>query len=75
LSPILFTFYLANALKGIKDNKYIPPHLKDHEYTDKLETNINIDQQFADDLSWLSISNQIINSIRKEAAITLKKET
>jgi len=69
----MFTFYLANALKDMKNEKLLPKHLTDHSYTDELEPNKDIDQQFADDLSWLNNSREMINSIKTEVTETLKK--
>jgi len=59
LSPILFTFYLANALKEMNNDVLVPDHLLDHDYETKTESNFTMDQQFADDLGWMSNSKQI----------------
>jgi len=70
LSPILFTFYLANALKQQNDN--IPEHLSDHNYCSNTTDEINLDQQFADDLGWLNNSSPELDCIKAEKTNILK---
>ena len=72
LSPVMFTFYLAKTLKQTPDNTHdhnyakpnvkseelLPKHLQDHTYCTKTDSSILIDQQYADDISWISVNNK-----------------
>jgi len=69
LSPILFTFYLANSLKENDDKNYV----SDHEYAERNQTELTIDQQFADDTNWISNSAQTLNKIKSETSEKLIK--
>lgn len=69
ISPILFTLYLANALKEehnwrsipeLHDHTYqttrsvtTPNHLHDHNYSIKRQYGTLIDLQYADDICWI----------------------
>ena len=65
LSPVLFTLYLANALEEIKrEGTELPKHLQDHDYTESQEY-LNIDLQYADDISWVSNANHTIDNVKK----------
>ena len=66
LSPILFTLYLANALKEPNHNQdhtyhsnieevkniNLPSHLQDHTYSTQTDIGLLIKPQYADDISW-----------------------
>ena len=71
LSPILFTFYLADALKTerskiteehnyskipMKSEDLLQEHLKDHTYNLPQENKLLIDQQYADDTGWVAVN-------------------
>ncbi len=74
LSPVLFTIYLAKALRGeITDHTYarpityemIAPHIIDHTYSHpSKEQPILIDQQYADDIGWISTAKYKTNRIK-----------
>ena len=64
LSPILFTPYLAQALdeKSDEDHNYArkinridPPHLKDHNYAKQTQDQLYLEQQYADDISYITM--------------------
>ena len=77
LSPVLFTLYLAKALENDKnrrttDHQYAQPpwtsaedllahHIKDHTYSSPSENSITINQQYADDIGWISNSKYSID--------------
>ena len=63
LSPILFTFYLANSLKDQQDcdNNL----LTEHNYSNKHKI-LNIEEQFADDIGWATTSKEILEEIKIE---------
>ena len=78
LSPVLFTLYLAQALKEERDERseehnytktpktseeLLPTYLRDHTYSVMKENHLMIDQQYADDISWLSTSKSKIEEI------------
>jgi len=82
LSPILFTLYLAVALKSTEkidntpqDHNYakpkltgedhLPNHLKDHGYAINHDIYLEIDQQYADDISWITTAEHKIEYIKK----------
>lgn len=93
LSPVLFTFYLANSLNKhenqiqianqIEEHSYskenipyeelIPNHIIEHNYSIKREMGINIDQQFADDIAYVSTCKNITDKIQKEVNDKLNK--
>jgi hypothetical protein len=81
LSPILFTLYLAKALKEnemksekecnrktVSSENHVPNVLKDHSYATKQERKPKFmcDQQFADDLSWMSEDKKEIDEIESK---------
>jgi hypothetical protein len=92
LSPVLFIFYLASALKENRpientisshDHNYskptktaeelLPDHLKDHSYTKKVDTYLDINQQYADDISWVTTAQHKIDHIKETIPEQLKK--
>ena len=85
LSPVLFTLYLSQALKSPRneDHSYaqppeeqdlaIPPHLKDHTYATPRNTNFSIDQQYADDISYISNTKHTIEHRKATIPSQLKK--
>ena len=88
LSPILFTLYLAKALEEsdngkspshIIDHDYCikpdkcPPHLQDHTYSIYRDETYQIDQQYADDISWLSNAEHKIKQIKDTVPKRLKE--
>ena len=80
LSPILFTFYLAQALKSEeipqdKDHTYAKrglPQDIDHNYA-KSEEKLLIDMQYADDINWNSASKEKIEEIENKIPQKLEK--
>ncbi len=91
LSPVLFTLYLAKALKeNLKVNNVQNDHsyavndttidkaclneeLKDHSYSHYVDKTFCIDQQFADDIGWVSTSKQKIVHIKETIPNCLKE--
>ena len=81
LSPIFFIIYLANALKQVseeneptKRNKDEEKRKKDDHCYSKPITPKVIDQQYADDVSWIAInSNQEVEYIKEEIPAKLMK--
>ena len=90
LSPILFTLYLAKALKNqpnqpkLLDHNYskqipdpkdsIPPELQDHTYNkEPLTTQVKIDQQYADDISYITTTKQATDNIKQNVPKRLKE--
>jgi transcription antitermination factor NusG len=75
LSPVLFTFYLANALKDENDETkiHLPIHLKDHDYSKNIISDFTIDQQFADDVGYASTSKDKLKCVKID--ISEKLET
>ena len=85
-SAILFTLYLANSLKkeesirndhnySKKETSYkniLPEHLLDHSYSKELEY-INIDQQYADDITWITTNTGVTSNIKKVIPEKLKE--
>ncbi len=83
-SPVLFTIYLAKALRGeitdhtyarpITYNEMIAPHIIDHAYSHPSKDQpVLIDQQYADDVGWISTSKYKTNRLKKETPQKLKK--
>ncbi len=81
---MLFTIYLAKALKGeITDHTYarpitydkmIAPHIIEHTYSHpSKKQSILINQQYADDIGWISTAKYKTNRIKKETPQMLKK--
>ena len=70
LSPILFTLYLAQALKSdktkIEKDELLPHHLKDHSYAIPREDHFLINQQYADDISYISNASHIIEIYKEK---------
>ncbi len=95
LSPVLFTFYLAKALKGdglpeevqvVLDHEYCraklenkenatPPEIFDHTYSriPHLQRPFMLEQQFADDIGWLSVSKCRTDVIKEEVPTKLMR--
>ena len=79
-SPILFTLYLACALSYDSDNKEeienhpeLPPHLRDHCYSNLQRTGTLIPLQYADDICWLGMNcKHNIERVREEIPEKLK---
>ena len=76
LSPLLFTLYLAQSLKPKRlqtseEHNYslpprpaeelVPQNLMDHTYSTPIEEELNIDQQYADDISYITDAYHIHN--------------
>ena len=64
LSPILFTLYLANAMKDTTDTPVtrenhpnLAPHIRDHCYSTNNRTGLMIPLQYADDICWLGMNS------------------
>jgi sorting nexin-29 len=87
-SALLFTFYLAQALKDNKspteeehnyaqpkNNCNLPPHLSDHSYYNKLpQSELSIQQQYADDISWITTNKGLIEHVKKEIPEKLRSK-
>ena len=64
LSPILFTLYLAHALReepeqhpeDTENHPELAPHLRDHCYADMKRSGLLIPLQYADDICWLGMN-------------------
>ena len=80
LSPVLFTLYLAKALEQDKseieqehnysqikiENEWmLPKHLEDHSYYQIATPRIHIDQQYADDIGYITSDANIIKHIKQ----------
>ena len=85
LSPVLFTLYLAAALKASipnQDHTYTKPaeptedlltrHLQDHTYATTRDIYVDINQQYADDISWATNAEHKIEKIKKTIPSQLK---
>ena len=82
LSPILFTLYLARALSNGDLNRNedyqdqlleLPPHLRDHPYSEMQRTGTTIPLQYADDVCWVAMnSNHIIQNIKQSIPAKLE---
>ena len=71
LSPILFTLYLAKALKPAPS-----AHLIDHDYSACLPQSQVIPLQYADDICWIGTnSNDDINQIKERFHQCYKNDT
>ena len=84
LSAVLFTLYLAKALKteNTSDHNYTnrekqpePNHLADHNYNKAREQYTVIDQQYADDIGWIATgrSEHVLNEIQSKTTEKLKE--
>ena len=88
LSAILFTLYLVNALipektNHLEDHQYSRPNipseellsseLQDHSYCNKPSNHLNIDQQYADDIGYVSTNQGVIVSTEENVPKKLKK--
>ena len=82
LSPILFTLYLANALKdfadksdkGSENHPELATHIRDHCYANVRRTGMLIPLQYADDICWLGINSaHSIENIKKKIPGLLEK--
>ena len=71
LSPILFIIYLAEALQPTFSITN-PPHREDHNYCKNVNTNILIDQQYADDISWIANDVKEIQDLKREVPLILE---
>ena len=66
LSPILFILYLTEALKPTRTVAK-PPHLDSTKM-------LMIDQQYADDVSWVTDQDETVLQLRKEVPSILKEK-
>ena len=68
-SAILFILYLAISL-----NSQIKSHTQslDHSYSKKIDNHINIDQQYADDIGWISTDQTVIEHVERTVPPLLK---
>ena len=85
LSPLLFTLYLAQALKPkreptLEEHSYslppeelVPRNLMDHTYSTPIEEELNIDQQYADDISYLTDAPHIHEHHKSTVPQTIKE--
>ncbi len=94
LSPVLFTYYLAKALKDdlpeeieipqhheycrkeiVQKDDAIPKELHDHIYHQipELPRPFLLEQQYADDIGWLTVSKGRTDALKKEIPVKLKK--
>jgi hypothetical protein len=71
LSPVLFTLYLANALK--EEETPMPSHQQDHCYSKKNPAEFIIHQQYADDISFITNSREKAETIKATIPAQLKK--
>ncbi|XP_064646185.1 uncharacterized protein LOC135499369 [Lineus longissimus] len=87
-SPIAFTLYLAKALKPERtdiplEHNYAqtvktaeelqPDHLKDHTYATPTDTYMEIDEQYADDINWITTAQHKRTEKEKIVPKQLKK--
>ena len=88
LSPVLFTLYLAKAMENNSDSNsnsdhtyckqnvptedILPSHITDHNYTIKRDTNVLINQQYADDIGWITNAKHKTNQIKRTVPEKLK---
>jgi hypothetical protein len=73
LSPILFIIYLAEALKpthGIA----VPPFIEDHRYTKYSNKLLMIDQQYADDISWITNNEARKRALKEEVPKIIREK-
>jgi hypothetical protein len=77
LSPVLFTLYLANAMKSEQheDHTYAKTtELQDHSYaTATREHSVVIDQQYADDIGWMANKQECVQKIKETVPRKLRK--
>ena len=84
LSPVLFTIYLARAMKGEEtEHKYarsitheeiITSQLRHHTYSrPTIEQPIVINQQYVDDIGWVTTAKYRTTYIKKTMPIKLKR--
>ena len=81
LSPILFTLYLSRALssnnnseENIENHPELPPHLRDHCYSNLQRTGTLIPLQYADDICWLGMNcKHSVESVREQIPQKLAK--
>lgn len=89
LSPILFILYLAQALTetrndvelehnyskpSLNTDKLLPSYLQEHHYARANNNSININLQYADDISWVSNAMQNIDYIKEVVPNKLREE-
>ncbi len=89
LSPTLFILYLACAMEppceNTSDHNYVrpyisneeilPEHLTDHGYSSRVDNNLLIDMQYADDTTWLGVNNaqEKVKKVKQEIPGKLAK--
>jgi len=85
LSAVLFIYYLAKSLSKPKDvihndhnyskpeEEYVLPRsLQDHEYTNYKPDFFKIAPKYADDITWVSTSNEYVEEIKSKIPKKLK---
>ncbi|PIK33302.1 hypothetical protein BSL78_29885, partial [Apostichopus japonicus] len=76
-SALFFITYLANSLKSDDndiDAVILPSQLVDHDYsTTTTNSFFTVDQQYADDISWASTGQHILQDIEKRVSDKLAK--
>ena len=88
LSPILFTLYLAQALKPnqsgtIEEHSYckpplsaedlLPTALKDHTYAKPSDPHLDIEQQYADDISYITTARHKHDDRKRDIPLLIMK--
>lgn len=58
---------------NVETEQLLPAHLQDHGYSIKQEPGFMIDQQYADDISWIATNEFQIEEIKKTVPIKLKR--
>ena len=73
-SALFFITYLANSLNPNKTNTITAPlHLLDHNYNLPTNDYFTIDQQYADDIGWISTGPHILDQIENTIPDLLKQ--
>src|SRR3989442_6960161 len=62
-----------NYCRNLQDDRRIPKHLVDHTYHNHQEQGINLNQEFADDISRLSRYEEIVDELIKQDTELLEK--
>jgi hypothetical protein len=74
LSPVLFTLYLATALDDTEQPEdHLPKHLEDHSYALKSDIYLNINLQYADDISWITNAEHKIENVKRHIPSQLNR--
>jgi hypothetical protein len=89
LSPILFTLYLARALRPdptethMVDHNYsedphqqclLPQQLQEHSYSGQVKSGMKIELQYADDISWVVANgDHLVEELKKDIPVRLEK--